>query len=210
MVRIEFGAVFWSLQPHTEVLTFETGAKKIKTVCTTKGDFSPRQVVLAAGAWSPLVSRELGLTLPVQPAKGYSLSVKPPSTCPSLPLSLSEHKVALTPMGDILRFSSTLELAGYDFSINQRRLAATRAAVKHYLPNMDALEVLEIWRGFRPATPDSLPIIGPSTHFKNLILATGHGMLGITHGPVTGKLVAQLIAHETPLINLDRLRPKGA
>ncbi len=196
-----------ALLPKTEVLTFETAAKKIKTVHTTRGSFSPQQVVLAAGAWSPLVMRELGQRLPVQPAKGYSLTVKPPPTSPRLPLSLIEHRVALTPMGNVLRFSSTLELAGYDFSINRRRVTATKEAVKHYLPNMETLEVLELWRSFRPATPDGLPIIGPSPHLDNLILATGHGMLGITHGPVTGKLVAQLAAGETPLLDLAPLRP---
>lgn len=196
-----------TLLPQTEVLTFETTAREISTVHTTRGSFRPQRVVLAAGAWSPLLGRELGLNLPVQPAKGYSFTIKPPATCPRLPLSLTEHKVAVTPMGEVLRFSSTLELAGYDFSINRRRVAATREAVKLYLPNMDAPEVLELWRGFRPASPDGLPIIGTSPDFENLILATGHGMLGITHGPVTGKLVTQLVAHETPLFNIESLRP---
>lgn len=195
------------LLPKTEVLTFETAAQKIKAVHTTKGSFSPQQVVLAAGAWSPLIGRELGLSLPVQPAKGYSLTVKPPSTCPRLPLSLTGHRVAVTPMGDVLRISSTLELAGYDFSINRRRVVATREAVKLYLPNLETLELLELWRGFRPASPDGLPIIGPSPNFNNLILATGHGMLGITHGPVTGKLVTQLIARESLLFNIEPLSP---
>ncbi|GAB4437267.1 MAG: FAD-dependent oxidoreductase [Anaerolineae bacterium] len=197
-----------ALLPKTEVLTFETGGRKITTVHTTRGSFRPRQVVLAAGAWSPLVSRELGLSLPVQPAKGYSITVHAPPTGPLLPLSLIEHKVAVTPLGNLLRFSSTLELAGYDFSINQRRVAATRKAVQLYLPNLDAPEVLELWRGFRPASPDGLPIIGPAPGVENLMLATGHGMLGITHGPVTGKLITQLLAGERPLFDIGPLRPE--
>ncbi len=187
---------------NTEVLGFETSGRRISAVVTTRGNFKPDQVVLAAGAWSSLLARNLGFRLPMQPAKGYSVTFKRPPTCPSLPLSLDKHKVAVTPMGDMLRFSSTLELVGFDDSINRRRLAATRQAAGEYLPDMTDLELLEIWRGFRPASSDGLPIIKRSNRFENLILATGHGMLGITHGPITGKLVSQIIANNPPDIDV--------
>ncbi len=193
------------IQTKTEVLGFQTSGRRISRVITTRGDFQPQQVVLAAGAWSPVIARDLGLRLPVQPAKGYSITVKRPPTSPYLPLFLAESKVAVTPMGDRLRFSSTLELAGLDLSINQRRVAATRRAVCDYLPGMSDLELIEIWRGLRPATPDSLPLIGRSRSLDNLIIATGHGMLGIAHGPITGQLVSQLIAGESPAIDLTPL-----
>jgi D-amino-acid dehydrogenase len=194
------------LRTNTEVLGLETSGRRISAVNTTRGTFKPEQVVLAAGAWSALLARELGLRIPVQPAKGYSITVKSPPTCPRLPLALTERKVAVTPMGGLLRFSSTLELAGFDSSINRRRLAATRQGIGEYLSGMTDLEVVEIWRGFRPATPDSLPIIGRSNVVENLILATGHGMLGMTHGPITGQLVSQIIANEPPAIDLTPLR----
>ncbi len=194
------------LQTNTEVLDFETSGPRISAVVTTRGTFKPEQVVLAAGAWSSILARHLKFRLPVQPAKGYSITVKRPSTSPNLPLSLTEYKVAVTPMGDMLRFSSTMELAGYDFSINQRRLAATRQGIRAYLPGMNDLELIEIWRGYRPASPDGLPIIGRSNIFENLILATGHGMLGITHGPVTGQLISQIIADEPPAVDLTLLK----
>jgi len=189
------------LQAGAEVLDFETSGRRISTVVTTRGDFRPGQVILAAGAWSTVIARKLGLKLPVQAAKGYSVTVKRPPTAPHLPLSLDEAKVAVTPMGDMLRFSSTLELAGLDMSINRRRVAATRRALSDYLPGMENLDLIEIWRGLRPATPDTLPIIGRSTSLENLIVAAGHGMLGMSHGPITGKLVAQLVAGKTPILD---------
>ena len=166
----------------------------------------PDQVVLAAGAQSSAVVRDLKLRLPIQPAKGYSITYKRPLTSPQIPLSLSESKVAVVPMDDMLRFSSTLELAGHDMSINQRRLAATRQAIGDYLSGVEDLELIEIWRGLRPLTPDTLPIIGRSHTYENLILATGHGMLGVTHGPITGKLVSQVVAGQEPAVDLTPLR----
>jgi D-amino-acid dehydrogenase len=190
----------------TEVLGLETAGRRVTTVVTTRGSFKADEIVLAAGAWSSILARDLHIRLPMQPAKGYSLTFRRPAGGPRMPLSLIEHKVAVTPMGDLLRFSSTLELAGFDTSINRRRLAATLQAVREMLPGVAGLELLEIWRGFRPTSPDGLPIIGRSPRFHNLILATGHGMLGITFGPVTGKLVAQIIANEPPVVNPFPLR----
>jgi len=195
------------LRPGCEVIGFQTAGREIKTVRTTKGDFAADQVILAAGAWSPLVTRELGLRLPVQAAKGYSLTFKRPAQGPGMPLSVPEYKVAITPMGERLRMSSTLELAGLDRSINHRRLAIIRRAAQHYLLGSAEFELLETWRGFRPLTPDDLPIIGRSPNYENLILATGHGMLGITYGPVTGQLVAQLAGGEEPLVDLEPFSP---
>lgn len=194
------------LRTHTEVIGFETTGRRISAVVTTRGTFQADQIVLAAGAWSPIVARDLKLRLPIQPAKGYSLTYKRPSNGPRLPLSLSESKVAVAPMGDMLRCSSTLELAGFDASINEHRLAATRQATREYLSGLENLELIEVWRGFRPLTPDTLPIIGRSPTYENLIVATGHGMLGVTHGPITGRLVSQTMARETPDLDLWPLR----
>ena len=192
----------------TGVTGFEPVGKKFTAVHTTDGKLTAKQVVLAAGAWSAALARKLKIKLPIQPAKGYSLTYKTPSPGPSLPLMLSERKTAVTPMGDILRFTSTLELAGFDPSINQRRIETIRRSVREYLPGMEDLdEQSEIqWSGYRPATPDDLPIIGRSKKIANLIFATGHGTLGITHGLITGKLVSQLIDGEQPSIDLEPFR----
>ncbi len=189
----------------TEVLGWERVGRRISTVQTTRGDFQPQQVVLAAGSWSPALAKSLQMSLPIQPAKGYSVTVKRPALCPTIPFLLGEAKVGVTPMGDTLRFAGTLELAGLDFSINQRRVEAIYRAARKYFSGMDHLELIEIWRGLRPCTPDGLPILGRFSAYENLVVATGHAMIGISLGPITGKLVAQLICQETPAFDLQLL-----
>jgi len=155
-------------------------------------------VILATGAWSAGVVRDLRLKLPVQAAKGYSLTYRRPKRCPRLPLILSEARVAVTPLKSILRFAGTLELAGFDLSLNWRRVEAIQRAAADYLVETDRLERVETWSGLRPATPDGLPLIGHPPGLENLIIATGHAMLGVSLGPITGQLVAQL-ACDLPL-----------
>ncbi len=190
----------------TSVSGFETRGQHISSVITTGGRFIANQVVIAAGAWSPMLASSLKLKLPIQPARGYSLTYKRPPTSPHLPLSLSERMIAVTPMKETLRFTSVLELVGFDPSLNQRRLEAIRSSVNEYLPGMEELEQEAVWYGYRPATPDDLPIIGRSEKFENLILATGHGTLGMTYGLITGKLVSQIITKKKPCIDLTPLK----
>ena len=111
-------------------------------------------------------------------------------------------------MADVLRFAGTLELAGHDLTINLRRVGAILKSVPMYLPGFDvrALDLIEIWRGLRPCTPDGLPYIGRPSTLDNLIVATGHAMKGISLAPITGKLVAQLAASEHPDVNLSALK----
>ncbi len=194
------------LQTHTEVLGFETAGRRITAVSTTRGPFHAEQVVLAAGAWTLLLARSLGLHLPIQPAKGYSLTFENGSIDFDIALHLTERKVAVTPMGDQVRLAGTLELAGLDFSINHRRVEAIRQAVPEYLTGMDQLVLKELWRGLRPLTPDTLPIIGRPGRFPNLVIAGGHGMLGVSLGPITGQLVTQIIRGEPPAVPLALLR----
>ena len=130
-----------------------------------------------------------------------------PPGIPSLPLAMAEAKVVLTPMSDMVRFAGTLELAGFDMSINKRRLDAILKAVAAYFPDIDtdALELIEIWRGLRPCPPDGLPYIGRPRLYDNLIISTGHGMKGISLAPVTGKIVAQLASGQTPAVDIAAL-----
>jgi D-amino-acid dehydrogenase len=185
---------------------FGKSGKRISVVKTTRGDFRPDQVVLAAGSWSPGLARDLEFSLPIQPAKGYSITVRSAERDGSMPIWLTESKVTVTPMGGILRFAGTLELADMNFSISRRRVEAIRRAAREYLIGTDEYETLEIWRGLRPLTPDGLPIIGKSSKWINLIIATGHGMQGLALGPITGKLVAQLTTQEAPSVDLAGLK----
>jgi D-amino-acid dehydrogenase len=193
------------LSLHTEVFGFETGKGRITKVRTTRGDFRPGDVVLAGGSWSAELARELGIDLPIQPAKGYSITVRRPENCPTLPLHCKEVRVFLTPMGETLRLAGTLELAGLDLSINKRRVAALSKGARAYLAGLEELEVIEIWRGLRPCTPDGLPILERSPLYENLILAAGHAMIGMSLGPITGKLVAQIACRETPALDIAPL-----
>jgi D-amino-acid dehydrogenase len=195
-----------ALETETEVIGFETDGKRITRVVTTRGDFTPDQIVLAAGSWSPVVVKELGLRIPIQPAKGYSITVKRNSGCSGVPLSLADHKIAVTPMGELLRFSSNLELVGYDTSIDRRRVAAALRRVNLYLDGIADLELIQIWSGFRPNTPDTLPVIERNQTYGNLVLATGHDTLGMTHSLITGKLVSEIIAGQKPSVDLEPFR----
>jgi D-amino-acid dehydrogenase len=196
------------LLSSVEVLGFETSGRKVTTVKTTRGDISVEEVILAGGSWSGEMARELKIKVLMEPAKGYSVTYKRPPGIPSAPLAMAEAKVVLTPMSDMVRFAGSLELAGFDMSINKRRLHAILKAVSAYFPdiNTDALELIEIWRGLRPCSPDGLPYLGRPRQYDNVIIAAGHGMLGISLAPITGKIVSQLSANQTPSIDLTALR----
>lgn len=196
-----------AIHTNTEVIGMKKSGRRITSVLTTRGDFTANEIVLAGGSWSPIIVHDLGIRLFVEPAKGYSISYKRPLNFPEMPLVLVEAKVAVTPMDDVLRLAGTLELAGWDLAINLRRVNAILKSIPLYLPDFDprSLDLIEIWRGLRPCTPDGLPHIGRPNNLDNLIVATGHAMKGISLAPVTGKLVAQLAAGERPDINLSVL-----
>ena len=191
----------------TEVTGFTKEKGCITDVHTTRGDVVAEEVVLTAGSWSAALGRLAGVRLPIQPAKGYSVTLRRPPGWPEQPFMLSESRVAVTPMGDTLRIGGTLELAGMDRSINRRRVAAVLNAVPRYLPSFDigAHEVVETWCGLRPCTPDGLPFLGRVPGILNLIVAAGHAMIGVSLGPVTGTLVRQILAGERTDIDLDLL-----
>lgn len=195
------------IQTGVEVVGFETDGGRVRRVQTTHGDLEADQIILAAGSWSPGLARALRLRLPIQPAKGYTLTVRRPAISPAYPLILGEARMAVTPLGERLRFGGTLELAGFDESINRRRVAALERGLRRYLVGVEALELIELWRGLRPCTPDGLPILGRAPGLSNLIVAAGHAMLGMSLGPITGKLAAQLACGQTPDFDLSPLNP---
>jgi D-amino-acid dehydrogenase len=190
-----------------EAIGFAVCGRKVTTVKTTRGDLDAEDVILACGSWSTWLARELGIQLRMEPAKGYSVTFRRPPSCPDLPFMMAETKVVLTPMDDMLRIAGTLELAGFDMSINNRRLQAILKSIRDYFPDfdIDSLETIEIWRGLRPCSPDGLPYIGRPRRYDNVIIATGHGMKGISLAPVTGQIVSQLAAHKQPRVDMAAL-----
>ena len=198
-----------TIHEGAEVLGLETSGNRIVAVNTAKGAYRPEQVVLAAGSWSPGLTRDLRLKLPVQPAKGYSVTVKRGTKSPSVPLLLSEAKVGVNPMGPVMRLAGTLEFSGLDITINSRRVnAMIRAAGDYLIDGLESASAENAWSGLRPCTPDGLPVIGAAESLSNLVVATGHAMLGMTLGPITGKLVAQIVCRQAPIVDPTALSPE--
>lgn len=193
------------LETRTEVQGITRSGSRITRVHTHQREYQPKQVVLAAGAWSTQIGHQFDLRFPMEPAKGYSLTMKAPVNGPQVPLHLAEARMAVTPLGHQLRFAGTLELAGFDTRINQRRVKAIHRNALEYLVEMGPLEIEEPWAGLRPVSPDGLPYIGRSRTYPNLILATGHAMQGVSMGPITGQLVADLISDRKPGIDIAGL-----
>lgn len=171
---------------------------RVKAVRTSRGEMAADAFVMATGAWTPLHNRDLGCKVPIQPGKGYSITMPRPATCPTYPLIFEEHRVAVTPMPSGYRLGSTMEFAGYDATLNPKRLALLKAGAMHYLQEPFCDPVEEEWYGWRPMTPDSLPIIGPTPAYANLLIAAGHSMLGLSMAPATGKLIAELLSGDKP------------
>jgi D-amino-acid dehydrogenase len=198
------------IRTGVEVLGFERSNSSVTGVRTSAGDLHPGEIVLAAGVWSVGLAKQLGMRLPIEAAKGYHVDIKKSDTDPRVPLVLAEARVSCTPLS-ALRFSGTLELSGMDSSLNQVRLGAIKTAARRNLGDFPDSQVTEVWSGLRPNTPDDLPIIGRAPGYDNLVLATGHGMRGLHMGPVTGRLVAELItgdplSHDLTPLSLDRFR----
>lgn len=175
---------------------------KAKAVATSAGEFPADAVVVAAGAWTPQLNRELGVNVPVIPGKGYSITVPRPANCPTYPMIFEEHRVAVSPFRTGLRVGSTMEFAGYDATMNRDRLKLLTDGAAAYLrepiaPGPDAEE----WWGWRPMIPDGKPVIDRTPAMSNVIVAAGHGMLGLSMATGTGKLVMELLTGEMPHVD---------
>jgi D-amino-acid dehydrogenase len=194
------------IQAENQVLGFGAVGGRVVEVRTPRGDFRPQETVIAAGAWSAQWARRLSVRLELQPARGYSVTVRTPRGAPRLPVLLSEGKVAVLPLGDRLRFGGTLELAGLDRAISERRVEGIRRTVQDYLPELERTEALEVWCGLRPCTPDGLPLIGRAAPYRNLSVACGHGHVGMGLAPVTGRLIAQVLTGEPPDMDMTPFR----
>jgi D-amino-acid dehydrogenase len=198
-----------TLQWATDVVGWRVARDRITMVQTMCGDFSGDEYVLCGGAWSPRIVRELRLRLPMQAGKGYSLTLTKPREVPHICAILAEARVAVTPMGSALRFAGTMEIAKANQEVSARRVRGIIKSVPRYYPTFSADDFagIEPWSGLRPCSPDGLPYVGRFRGYKNLSTATGHGMLGVSLGPITGKLMATILSNEPPEIDLTLLSP---
>jgi D-amino-acid dehydrogenase len=166
-----------------------------------------RTVVLAAGAWTRGLARDAGLRVPVEAGKGYHVDYEALAGDPHIPVFVHESRIAVTRLADRLRVTGVLALHGLDLSVDRRRVASVERTAAARIAGLQGRRPLELWAGLRPCSPDGLPIIGRSAAREDVIVATGHGMLGFALAPVTGRLVRQLVTGEQPVVELGQLRP---
>ena len=196
------------LVPRAEVLGAEAGDGEVRRLTTTRGEIRAREVVIAAGAWTPRLAARFGSRLPIQPAKGYSITVRRPGRGPRRRMLLGDKYVAVAPMGDYLRMSGWFELGRLDSRLPPARLAQVERNARSRL-EMDAdLRVTGRWAGFRPVTPDGVPVIGRAPGWRNLTYAAGHALLGLSLGPATGRLISRIICGEPTEIDIGPCSPE--
>ncbi len=183
--------------------------KKITSVKTESGHHPFDELVISAGAWSSVLTRKLALSLPLQGGKGYSFLAKDLSDTMQIPAIMLEARTTATPMAGDVRFAGTLEIAGTDESVNMNRVRGIHNSIQQYYPDLavDFPEKENVWSGLRPCSPDGLPYIGRVRDYANLILATGHGMMGVSLGPATGKLVAEIVSGKKTSVGIEAFEP---
>jgi D-amino-acid dehydrogenase len=168
---------------------------------TAIGRFTADQFILAAGAWTPIMTRQLGIRIPVQPGKGYSVTMDRPAVCPGRPCYLYERNVVVTPWKSGYRLGGTMEFSGFNHQLDHLRLGNLETSAARYLLTPVGREITERWTGLRPMCADDLPIIDRTPDFNNLYIATGHGMLGLSTAPGTGRLIADMVLRRPPAID---------
>jgi len=202
----EMGVKFsWS----TSIYGWRAEGGRIAGVSTTSGDLYADEYVLAGGSWSPSMVAGLGVRLPMQPGKGYSLTIPQPRFQLTKPLILTERRVAVTPMGEQLRFGGTMEISGHNDTVRPERVEQIIAGAQAFFPEMTAADFAGIkpWFGYRPVSPDGLPYIGRMGRYANLSTASGHAMLGLTLAPISGLLISEVLSGRKPSVDLSLLNP---
>jgi len=194
---------------ETRVTGWRVRGRRIEALQSNHGELKADEYVLCGGAWSPLIGRDLGLRISMQAGKGYNLTLSKPRQLPTICSIFSEARMAATPMDSSLRFAGTMEIAGLNEEINPARVRALIKSVPKYFPDFTAkdFEDVQPWCGLRPCSADGLPYLGRVARFDNFSIATGHAMLGLSLGPVTGKLMSEILSDITPSITIELLNP---
>ena len=193
---------------NERVIDLEVNNNTIKSIKTDKQVIEADEFVLAAGSWSNMLSKKLGIKLLLQAGKGYRVNSES-ETGITIPAILAEAKVAITPMNGFTRFAGTMEIAGINQNINKVRVEAIANAAKRYYPNIEltAEEKDNAACGLRPVSPDGLPYIGKSKKCNNLTIAAGHAMMGWSMATATGKLVSEIISEQNLSLDINPFHP---
>lgn len=187
------GVVF---QLETNILGFEKSGKKVTKVLTDKGDLTGDEVVIATGSWLSDILKDLEIDILLQAGKGYSMTFENIPKNLHYPSILVDDRVAMTPMGADLRMGGTMEISGIGSKMLIKRVQSIYKAAKNYFPDLQVSfpSPDKFWHGFRPLSPDGLPYIGRHSKYDNLVIAGGHGMLGISLAAGSGKLIDEIIS----------------
>ena len=194
---------------ETEIKGFAIENHTLRAIKTSQAQIEAQEVVLCSGVWSADLAKSLDLKIPMQAGKGYSLTLPNPAQLPELCSICTEARLAVTPMDGALRVGGTMEMAGIDESITQRRVRGITRSFASYFPAFRENDFTEVkpWSGLRPVSPDGMPYIGRTRRWKNLTLATGHAMMGLSLAPATGKIVSALLCEEIPPVALELMSP---
>lgn len=192
-----------------KVNSFEIVNGNIKTILTSQGNYKADRVVMTGGAWLPSIARQAGLRIPVMPGKGYSFMTEAHHSLHH-PALLLEARVAVTPMDGRIRFGGTMEIAPIQHHVNMKRVEGIISAIPDYYPDyqLQTPAIKDVWYGFRPCSPDGLPYIGFSRKLSNLLVAGGHGMMGVSLAPATGKLIAELAEGKAASVQISPYLPE--
>lgn len=186
-----------------EVKDVQVAGTKLKSITTNNKTYTCDELVVATGSWTQDFLKKLKINVPVQAGKGYRID-----TCTdtgiSIPSVLLEAKVAVTPMNGFTRFAGTMEIGGINHKINTNRVNAITNAAKNYYTNLNIKEEEKVAAqcGLRPCSPDGLPYIGRLSNIKNVLVATGHAMMGWSLGPATGKIISELVSEQKTSIDI--------
>ncbi len=194
---------------EADVVGWRMVGRRLAAANTASGEVAGDEFVLCGGAWSGEAVRGLRLSLPMQAGKGYSVTLDGPRLIPNRCALLAEARVAVTPIGESLRFGGTMEIAGLNESIDPRRVQGIVDAAVRYYPDLKADDFKDVrpWCGLRPCSPDGMPYLGRTRRYRNLTIATGHAMMGLSLGAISGKIVAELASDERPDFDLGLLCP---
>lgn len=190
---------------NEEVTAFEKEKKKIKKVITARQAYEADEAVIATGAWSREIAALVDTKIPLMPGRGYSVTLENSSYHVNYPAVLMEGRVAITPMdGNKIRFGGTMEVVSTKTPPRYERVEGILSAVKRFLPEFDIAmpSTDKVWYGYRPCSADGLPYIGRISKFENVVVATGHAMLGLSLGAGTGKLVGELVDEKKNSIDM--------
>lgn len=196
-----------TFREQCEVQNIEQADGCISRIATGDGHLAADHFVFAAGAHSPQLSRQLGIKIPIEPGKGYSVTMERPDVCPTRPMLFPERRVGVSPFENGYRLGSMMEFVGYDSTIPDKRIEKLRKSAAPYLREFRPTAEQERWYGWRPMTWDSLPIIGRVPRLSNAYLATGHNMLGLSLAPATGRMIAEMVSGQAPHIDATPFSP---